>query len=69
MSVDSTLLEAAREAARRALAEDLAGYGDVTGRVFTAPGLAWVEAREAGVLSGTRRLRGGARLVDPDGWM
>lgn len=66
MSVDSTLLEAAREVARRALAEDLAGYGDVTGRVFTAPGLAWVEACEDGVLSGTVAFVESARLVDPE---
>jgi nicotinate-nucleotide pyrophosphorylase (carboxylating) len=57
--------EAAHEAARRALAEDLAGYGDITGAAFTGPGVAHVVAREAGVLSGAAALEATAALVDP----
>jgi nicotinate-nucleotide pyrophosphorylase (carboxylating) len=57
--------EAAHEAARRALAEDLAGYGDITGAGFTGPGVAHVVAREAGVLSGAAALEATAALVDP----
>jgi len=57
--------EAAYEAARRALAEDLAGYGDITGAVFAGPGAARVVAREAGVLSGAAALEATAALVDP----
>jgi nicotinate-nucleotide pyrophosphorylase (carboxylating) len=57
--------EAAYEAARRALAEDLAGYGDITGAAFTGPGAARVVAREAGVLSGTAAFEATAALVDP----
>ena len=52
-------------AARRALAEDLAGYGDLTGRAFGGPGRARVEAREDGVLSGSAPFLAAARLVDP----
>jgi nicotinate-nucleotide pyrophosphorylase (carboxylating) len=58
-------LEAAREAARRALAEDLAGYGDLTGAAFPGDGVARVVAREAGVLSGVAALEATAALVDP----
>ncbi len=57
--------EAAREAAARALAEDLAGYGDLTGSVFGGDGAARVVAREAGVLSGLAALAATAALVDP----
>jgi len=57
--------EAAHEAARRALAEDLAGYGDITGASFAGPGAARVVAREAGVLSGAAALEATAELVDP----
>ena len=57
--------EAACEAARRALAEDLAGYGDITGAAFAGPGAARVVAREAGVLSGAAALEATAALVDP----
>jgi len=56
---------AARLAARRALREDLAGYGDLTGSVFVGDGAARIVAREAGVLSGTAALEETARLVDP----
>jgi nicotinate-nucleotide pyrophosphorylase (carboxylating) len=57
--------EAARAAARAALAEDLAGYGDITGFVFSGEGLARVVAREAGVLSGAAAFAATAALVDP----
>ena len=50
--------QAARAAVRRALREDLAGYGDLTGSVFEGDGVARVVAREAGVLSGVAALRG-----------
>jgi hypothetical protein len=40
--------EAARAAAGAALAEDLAGYGDITGSAFAGDGLARIVAREAG---------------------
>jgi nicotinate-nucleotide pyrophosphorylase (carboxylating) len=56
---------AAREAAARALAEDLAGYGDLAGSVFTGHGAALVLAREDGVLSGSEAFRATAELVDP----
>jgi nicotinate-nucleotide pyrophosphorylase (carboxylating) len=56
---------AAREAAARALAEDLAGYGDLAGAVFPGPGVARVVAREAGVLSGLAAFAATAELVDP----
>ncbi len=59
-------MDDARAAAERALAEDLAGYGDITGRVFEGPGRARVEAREEGVLSGSGPFLAAARLVDPD---
>jgi nicotinate-nucleotide pyrophosphorylase (carboxylating) len=60
------LRAAAREAAARALAEDLAGYGDLAGVAFTEPGRARVEARAEGVLSGVTPVLEAARLVDPD---
>ncbi len=63
---DGALRAAARDAARRALAEDLAGFGDLAGRVFTAPGRARVEARADGVLSGVAAFLEAARLVDSD---
>jgi nicotinate-nucleotide pyrophosphorylase (carboxylating) len=58
-------VEAAREAAARALAEDLAGYGDITGSAFGGSGAARVVAREAGVLSGRAAFAATAALVDP----
>ena len=63
---DMALGAAARAAARRALAEDLAGFGDLAGRAFGAPGRARVEARADGVLSGVAPFREAARLVDSD---
>lgn len=57
--------EAARAAARAALAEDLAGYGDITGSVFSGDGRAQVVAREAGVLSGAAAFVATVALVDP----
>jgi nicotinate-nucleotide pyrophosphorylase (carboxylating) len=57
--------QAARTAVRRALHEDLGGYGDLTGSVFTGDGVARVVAREAGVLSGVAALEETARQVDP----
>ena len=56
--------QAARTAVRRALREDLAGYGDLTGSVFAGDGVARVVAREAGVLSGVAALEETARQVD-----
>jgi nicotinate-nucleotide pyrophosphorylase (carboxylating) len=56
--------QAALEAARLALAEDLAGYGDITGSVFPGDGAARVIAREAGVLSGMAAFEATAALVD-----
>jgi nicotinate-nucleotide pyrophosphorylase (carboxylating) len=64
-AADHTLLHETRAAVRRALDEDLAGYGDVTGRAFDAHGAGRVVAREAGVLSGTVALLVAADLVDP----
>jgi nicotinate-nucleotide pyrophosphorylase (carboxylating) len=55
---------AAHEAARRALAEDLAGFGDLAGAVFTEEARAQVVAREGGVLSGRLPFEEAARLVD-----
>ena len=55
---------AARSAVRRALREDLAGYGDITGSAFEGDGVARVVAREAGVLSGIATLEETARQVD-----
>jgi nicotinate-nucleotide pyrophosphorylase (carboxylating) len=52
-------------AARRALREDLAGYGDLTGSAFGGDGAACVVAREGGVLSGLAALEATATLVDP----
>ncbi len=57
--------EAARAAARAALAEDLAGYGDITGSAFPGDGVAHVVAGEAGVLSGAAAFAATAALVDP----
>ncbi len=57
--------QAARTAVRRALREDLGGYGDLTGSVFSGDGVARVIAREAGVLSGVAALEETARQVDP----
>ena len=57
--------DAAHAAARVALAEDLAGYGDITGSAFPGEGVAHVVAREAGVLSGAAAFRATAALVDP----
>jgi nicotinate-nucleotide pyrophosphorylase (carboxylating) len=62
---EQALRAAAHAAARRALAEDLGGLGDLTGRVFGGPGTARVEARAAGVLSGLAPFLEAARLVDP----
>ena len=62
---EQALRAAAHAAARRALAEDLSGLGDLTGRVFDGPGSARVEARAAGVLSGLAPFLEAARLVDP----
>jgi nicotinate-nucleotide pyrophosphorylase (carboxylating) len=62
----SSLRAAARDAARRALDEDLAGFGDLTGSVFTGAGRGRVIAREAGVLSGRLAFEEAAVLVDPD---
>ena len=56
---------AARMAVRRALREDLAGYGDLTGSVFAGYGVARVVAREPGVLSGVAALEETAKQVDP----
>ena len=66
MSAPYALREAARRVARAALDEDLAGFGDLTGRAFDAPGRARVEARQDGVLSGTLAFEEAARLVDAD---
>jgi nicotinate-nucleotide pyrophosphorylase (carboxylating) len=54
----------AREAARRALDEDLAGFGDLAGAAFGGEGRGRVVAREAGVLSGRLAFEETARLVD-----
>ena len=57
---------AVREIVARALAEDLAGYGDITGRAFAgAPARARLEARQDGVLSGSAAVVETARQVDP----
>jgi nicotinate-nucleotide pyrophosphorylase (carboxylating) len=56
--------DAVRRAARLALSEDLAGYGDVTGACFGGRGLALVVAREDGVLSGRAPFLAAAELVD-----
>ena len=58
--------DAAREAARIALAEDLAGYGDVSGAALTGDQSGRIVAREGGVLSGSRAFSAAASLVDPD---
>ncbi len=56
--------QAARMAVRRALREDLAGYGDLTGSAFTGDGVARVVAREEGVLSGVAALEQTVQQVD-----
>ena len=56
---------AAREAAKRALEEDLAGYGDLAGGAFQGSGRALVLARGGGVLSGAAAFAATAALVDP----
>jgi nicotinate-nucleotide pyrophosphorylase (carboxylating) len=61
---ESSYRVAARAAVRRALREDLAGYGDLTGSAFEGDGVARVVAREAGVLSGVAALEETARQVD-----
>ena len=61
----TSFLDAARDAARVALAEDLAGYGDVSGAAFLGEGSARVVARESGVLSGSAAFVAAAALVDP----
>ena len=53
------------EVVAAALAEDLAGYGDLTGRAFTGAAAAHIEARAAGVLSGGAAVVEAARQVDP----
>jgi nicotinate-nucleotide pyrophosphorylase (carboxylating) len=53
-------------AVRRALREDLAGYGDLTGSVFAGAGVARVVGREAGVLSGLAALLETAHQVDAE---
>ncbi len=63
---DASVLRAARDAAARALDEDLAGYGDLAGRVFTGAGRATIVGREDGVLSGTVPFLAAAELLDPD---
>ena len=57
-------MNAAREPVARALAEDLAGYGDLAGRVIAGDGRARIAARGAGVLSGTVAVREVAAQVD-----
>jgi len=63
---EQALRAAAEAAAGNALAEDLAGLGDLAGRAFAAPGTARVEARAPGVLSGVAAFCAAARLVDPE---
>jgi nicotinate-nucleotide pyrophosphorylase (carboxylating) len=58
------VVNTAREPVARALAEDLAGYGDLTGRVVGGDGRARIVARGAGVLSGTAAVREVAAQVD-----
>lgn len=55
--------DAARRAAEAALAEDLAGYGDLSGAALTGDGAARVVAREDGVLSGRLAFEAAAALV------
>lgn len=59
----SAATDAARRAAAAALAEDLAGYGDITGGAFEGAGAARVVAREAGVLSGRDAFNATAEMV------
>ena len=56
--------QAARMAVRRALREDLAGYGDLTGSAFAGDGAARIIAREGGVLSGVAAVVETALQVD-----
>ncbi len=53
-------------AARRALEEDLSGYGDVTGGAFAGEGSARIVAHEGGVLSGSEAFMATARQVSTD---
>lgn len=55
--------DAARQAAAAALAEDLAGYGDITGGAFAGTGTARVVTREDGVLSGRDAFLATAEMV------
>jgi nicotinate-nucleotide pyrophosphorylase (carboxylating) len=57
-------MDDAYEAARRALAEDLAGYGDLTGGVLEGDGTGYVVSRGAGVLSGTTPFLAAAQILD-----
>lgn len=57
--------DAARRAAEAALAEDLAGYGDLSGAALVGDGAARVVAREEGVLSGRLAFEAAATLVSP----
>lgn len=59
----SSYLDAARDAARTALTEDLAGYGDVSGGALRGEGKARIVARESGVLSGSAAFVAAAALV------
>ena len=63
-ATDISVARAAAAAARRALDEDLAGFGDLAGRVFKGAGSAAVVARHEGVLSGTELLLAVARELD-----
>lgn len=64
MSDAPDIAAAAREVARRALAEDLGEAGDITGRAFAGEGRGHVIARAAGVLSGRVPFEAAAQLVD-----
>ena len=64
MRRECAVVNAAREPVARALAEDLAGYGDLAGRVIPGHGRARIVARGAGVLSGTAAVREVAAQVD-----
>lgn len=61
--------DAAREAVRRALAEDLGSEGDVTTEAVVPPGTrarAGLIAGQEAVLSGTEAFEAAFRMVDPD---
>jgi nicotinate-nucleotide pyrophosphorylase (carboxylating) len=58
------IVAVAREAAARALAEDLGVGGDITGRAFAGDGRGRVVARVAGTLSGRAPFEAAAALVD-----